>query len=98
MGVLPVGKPHVLFAFENPVELRRLTVTSPDAQISEVYVSIVDGNGHNDLSLHPCRKEGAAFVVPDLPEGARVNAVRIVPAVENRTLTATLEIKRSVAP
>lgn len=98
MGVLPVGKPHVLFAFENPVELRRLTVTSPDAQIAEVYVSIVDGNGHNDLSLHPCRKEGAAFVVPDLPEGARVNAVRIVPAVENRTLTATLEIKRSVAP
>lgn len=98
MGVLPVGKPHVLVAFERPVALAGMTITSPDARAAEVLVSVVDADGRDDGTLYPCRQQDNVFWVPELPRGARVHALRIVPATENRTMTAKLDIAGSVAP
>lgn len=98
MGVLPVGRPHVLVSFERPVALVGMTITSPNARADEVLVSVVDADGRDDGTLHPCRRQGNAFWVPELPRGARVNSLRIVPVDEGREMTATLDIARSVAP
>lgn len=98
MGVLPVGKPHVLVSFERPVPLRRLTVTSPDAGANEVWVTATDSRGADDGTLLPCRREGESFLPPELPRGSLINTLRIVPAAEGRTMTATLDFAGSVAP
>lgn len=98
MGVLPVGKPHVLVSFERPVALSRLTVTSPDARAEEVWITVTDSKGVDDGTLLPCRREGESFLPPDLPQGSLINTIRIVPAAERRTMTATLDMDGSVAP
>ena len=98
MGILPVGKPHVLVSFERPVPLRRLTVTSPDAGANEVWVTATDSRGADDGTLLPCRREGESFLPPELPRGSLINTLRIVPAAEGRTMTATLDMDGSVAP
>lgn len=98
MGVQPVSKPHVLVSFERPVALAGMTITSPDARAAEIWVSVADDEGLDDGTLYPCRRQDDGFRVPELPQGARVNSLRIVPADEDVEMTATLEIAGSAAP
>lgn len=98
MGVLPVGKPHVLLSFERAVPLKSIQITSPGAMADEVLVSVVGKDGLDDRSLHRCKRIGDIFVVPPLPEGSLVNTIRIVPATDNRTMTAILDFSQGVAP
>lgn len=98
MGVLPVGKPHVLLSFEWAIPLKSIQITSPGAMADEVLVSVVSKDGLDDRSLHRCKRIGDIFVVSPLPEGSLVNTIRIVPATDNRTMTAILDFSQGVAP
>lgn len=98
MGVLPAGKPHVLLSFERAVPLKSVEITSPDATAEEVLVSVVDREGLDDRSLHPCTRAGNTFIVPPLPEGSLVNTIRIIPANDSRTMTAILDFAQGVRP
>lgn len=100
MGVLPVGKAHVLVSFENPVPLHGLVVDSACGAKAEFFASVTDPTGLDTRDLYPLTPsgDGTRYTLPPLPAGSLVNTLRIVPQQESCELNAHLEFAQGVSP
>lgn len=100
MGVLPVGKSHVLVSFENPVPLHAVRITSSCGAKADVFATVTDANGLDNRELYPLTStgDGTRYFLPTLPTGYLVNTLRFAPQQEACAMSAQLEFAKGVAP
>lgn len=100
MGVLPVGKPHVLVSFESPVPLQSVRITTPCATKADLFATAVDATGLDDRDIYPLTpsSDGTRYSVPTLPAGYLINTLRIAPQQESCDMSAQLEFVQGATP
>ena len=79
--MLPLGKPHVMIAFAQPVAIRRISVTGETLKAAELHLTVVDPatcvEQKQDIDLGAKSGKEPEWTLPASLKAAHVNTLKV---------------------